>query len=268
MQPKQIILWQDLLELHNRHVASGAVIADDALLISLRKVSTKAHRIGGGSGSFLEFCTEHLTQSRGQLFQDLMVLYFLNEKQNGYFVEFGATNGLSLSNSYLLEKSYGWNGILAEPAPIWHRELERNRAVEIDHRCVWTKSGETLHFNQTHHAELSTISDFASSDFHAASRASFDPFEVRTISLCDLLTEHNAPKKIDYLSVDTEGSEFEILSAFDFAKYDVSVITVEHNYHETKRPLICELLTGQGYRRVLEQFSLFDDWYVQPGVFS
>lgn len=59
-----------------------------------------------------------LEKSRSQLRQDLFVLTELNFKQNGYFVEFGATNGVDLSNTYLLEKEFNWSGILAEPARV------------------------------------------------------------------------------------------------------------------------------------------------------
>lgn len=66
-------------------------------------------------------------KSRSQIRQDLFVLSVLNFKKNGFFVDFGSTNGKSLSNTYLLEKEFGWQGILAEPARIWHKELRKNR---------------------------------------------------------------------------------------------------------------------------------------------
>jgi hypothetical protein len=87
---------------------------------------------------------------------------------------------------------------------------------------------------------------------------------VRTISLNDLLQKHNAPAEIDYLSIDTEGSEFEILNAFDFSKHRVKVITCEHNYTEM-REKIFKLLTENGYSRIYVEFSGFDDWYVLSG---
>ncbi len=76
-----------------------------------------------------------------------------------------------------------------------------------------------------------------------------------------MLRSNNAPKIIDYLSIDTEGSEFDILNAFDFGEYSFRVITCEHNYTE-KRLLIHDLLKKNGYKRVFEEISLFDDWYV------
>src|SRR3990167_7150651 len=68
----------------------------------------------------------NLRKSKSQHRQDLFVLSQLNFKRNGYFVEFGATNGIDLSNTYLLEKEFGWAGILAEPAKCWHKDLKKN----------------------------------------------------------------------------------------------------------------------------------------------
>jgi hypothetical protein len=74
--------------------------------------------------------------------------------------------------------------------------------------------------------------------------------------------KHNAPKDIDYLSIDTEGSEFEILSAHDFSEYSFKVIPCEHNFTDM-REKIHDLLSAQGYVRKYENLSKFDDWYVR-----
>lgn len=76
-----------------------------------------------------------------------------------------------------------------------------------------------------------------------------------------MLRDLGAPAEIDYMSVDTEGSELRILSAFDFRTHTVKIITVEHNY-SSDRDKIHELLTRNGYRRKFELFSRWDDWYV------
>jgi hypothetical protein len=69
---------------------------------------------------------------------------------------------------------------------------------------------------------------------------------VDTISLIDPLSEYGAPHEIDYLSIDTEGSEYEILEAFDFEKFHIKIITCEHNY-TTNRENIYSLLAKNGY---------------------
>lgn len=205
---------------------------------------------------------ELLSKSNSQIKQDLFVLSELNYKKNGFFVEFGACDGLIFSNSYLLEKEFGWKGILAEPAKCWHNQLKNNRNCWIETDCVWGVSDSFLTFNETDTAELSTIDNFGLYGDHALSREKGNTYSVKTISLNDLLEKYNAPKEIDYLSIDTEGSELEILSNFDFSKYSFRVITCEHNY-TPMREKIFELLINNGYLRVFEEVSKFDDWYVK-----
>jgi FkbM family methyltransferase len=202
-----------------------------------------------------------IRNSRSQISQDIFVLAELKNKRGGYFVDFGATNGVDLSNSYLLEKHYGWNGILAEPARCWHEDLRKNRSAAIDTRCVWSETGHKLEFNETKVPELSTISKFNDVDDHRRARSYGETYEVETVSLTDLLDHYRAPREIDYLSIDTEGSEFEILSNFDFSKYRFSVITCEHNFTEM-RERMNYLLTSHGYKRKHEALSRWDDWYV------
>jgi FkbM family methyltransferase len=183
------------------------------------------------------------------------------------FVEFGAMDGLALSNTWHLEHALGWNGILAEPYPAWHASLRTHRRARIDPRCVWSESGKEINFVATHqHPEFSTVAEFADGDMHAATRKEgAETIVVTTVSLNDLLAEHRAPEVIDYLSIDTEGSELDILSAFDFGRYKVRIITVEHNYRADIRAAMQQLLHANGFVREFEAFSWFDDWYFHPG---
>lgn len=209
-----------------------------------------------------------LEDSKSQLKQDIFVLTELNFKEDGYFVEFGATDGVGISNSWLLEKRFGWQGIVAEPSQYWHSKLQANRSCNIDLDCVWSRTGEKLVFNEVNRVgapygpELSTIDSFSDTDTHSISRQHGRKYEVNTISLEDLLIKYNAPSTIDYLSIDTEGSEFEILNNFNFNKYDIKIITCEHNY-TPMREKIYDLLTGIGYQRKCEDVSQWDDWYVK-----
>jgi FkbM family methyltransferase len=215
------------------------------------------------SSSNLVHITNLLQISKSQLRQDLFVLSELEFKKDGFFVEFGATNGVDLSNTYVLEKNFEWKGILAEPAKVWNKNLIINRPGSfIENRCVWKDSNSILLFNETQEPELSTIDIYSQNDMHGKERKFGDLYEVRTISLTDLLKKFNAPKYIDYISIDTEGSEFEILNAFDFNEYSFRVITCEHNFTPT-REKVYDLLIKNGYERKFEKISGFDDWYVQ-----
>jgi len=202
-----------------------------------------------------------LHESRAEFRQDLFVLSELGFKKGGYFVEFGATNGVSTSNTHLLETRFGWRGILAEPAKRWHKELRANRSCEIDTSCVWSHSNWVLPFKEDQIGERSTLQSFSTLDSKTTRGNSSKLYDVPTISLEDLLVKHDAPSAIDYLSIDTEGSEYEILSNFDFSKFQFRVITCEHNYTQS-RERIHDLLTRNGYTRKFEMFSKVDDWYV------
>ena len=103
---------------------------------------------------------------------------------------------------------------------------------------------------------------FSGSDCHANARGDGKRYPVTTITLNDLLAEHNAPRHIDYLSVDTEGSELNILRAFDFERYRVDIITVEHNLAPA-REHIHALLAAKGFARKFGALSQWDDWYVR-----
>jgi len=210
-----------------------------------------------------------LPYSKAQLAQDLFAVAFANTNSPKFFVEFGATDGVSWSNTWLLEKKLGWNGILAEPAKIWHNQLEANRNCIIDTKCVSRKSGNKLRFLEVANtdggsAELSSIKEFANrGDWASKIRLSNSKeYEVETISLNDLLDKHNAPNDIQFLSLDTEGSELDILEGYDFKKRIIRSICVEHAYVERSRKAINALLLKEGYIQVLERVSKFDDWYV------
>lgn len=209
---------------------------------------------------------ELLPESKSQLRQDIFVLSYLNFKHNGYFVEFGAADGIINSNTYLLEKKFGWRGILSEPANIWHKDIKQNREARIDTKAVWSNTGSTLAFRETHVPELSTIDEFSNCDSHKNYRRPSKYYEVQSISLIDLLKKHKAPYVIDYLSIDTEGSEFEIIKNFDFSKYTFNFISCEHNYNEGVRKKIFNLLTSNSYLRIHQNLSLFDDWYLRSDI--
>jgi FkbM family methyltransferase len=207
---------------------------------------------------------QYLRKSKAEFRQDLFALSELEFKRDGYFVEFGATNGVDYSNTHLLQNEFGWNGILAEPAQCWHNELRGNRDVHIETKCVWRDSNSVLEFNEVSSGGLSGINAFSSLDFNREARKSGRTYKVETISLNDLLAKYDAPKQIDFLSIDTEGSEFEILSHFDFSRHQFRAIACEHNFTPMRQKIL-SLLTEKGYERKFPELSKVDDWYVRRG---
>ena len=211
---------------------------------------------------FLNHCIENFHESKAQLMQDLMVDFFYDNKP-GVFCEFGATNGVSLSNTWFLEKKRGWSGILAEPAKKWQESLVINRPnSKIDYRCVYSISDEIVKFSETNDGIYSTINEFIDNkDALQSERQNFETYDVKTVSLNRLLIDH-AITNLDFLSVDTEGSEFLILREFDFSRHAINIICVEHNYLDNREDIF-RLLSDNQYVRIFTDLSLFDDWYVR-----
>lgn len=194
-----------------------------------------------------------------ELNQDLIPL-ILSGRQ-GYFVEFGACDGKIASNTFLLETDYGWHGLLSEPARIWHKNLIANRKSKIDSRAVYKASNLKLNFIETYQPSLSTLQSVEQMDLHTSNRIDKEIYSVDSVSLLDLLCEHQCPKHIEYLSIDTEGSEFEILENFDFNEFSFTFINVEHNFTDSEIRVEM-LLTSKGYDRVLREISGGDAWYI------
>jgi FkbM family methyltransferase len=196
-----------------------------------------------------------------QLKQDLFALYH-KQDEPGFFVEFGSLDGVDTSNTYILEKYHGWHGILAEPLPRFYDELHRNRACVIDHRCVFSHSGDVVQFGEVEDfpAVSTLISHKDQQSMWKEKRQTNKIHDVVTVSLDDLLDEHNAPAVIDYLSIDTEGSEFTILSTHSF-KRPFNTISVEYANADERHKLY-NLLTYHKYIRVHAKLSQWEDWYV------
>jgi FkbM family methyltransferase len=203
--------------------------------------------------------------SHSQLGQDLEVIKFYNNKENGFFIEIGASDGLALSNTYLLENKYKWKGICCEPIPSNFEKLVKNRQNSICYKeAVYNQSGLTLSFDIANNYDLlSGISEHI--DKHKSTvDANKTIIQVQTISLLDILEKSNAPSFIEYMSLDTEGSEFEILKNFDFGKYTFGLIDVEHNYIEPRRTEIKNLLLSKGY--IYKGENSWDDMYKHSSI--
>lgn len=206
-------------------------------------------------------------ESYSQIGQDLEVLKFYNNKKDGFFVEIGASDGINLSNTYLLEKNYNWKGICVEPIPKNFNLLCKNRPNSLCcDNAVYNESNMDVIFDIANNYDL--LSGIANNiDCHkTAVDKNKTQITVKTITLNDLLEKYNAPLLIDYLSLDTEGSELEILKFFDFNKYIFGLIDIEHNFVEPRRTQIRELLTSNGYDYIKE--NNFDDCYKHKSINS
>jgi FkbM family methyltransferase len=185
-------------------------------------------------------------------------------KRKGYFVDIGAYDGIAMSNTYLLEKEYEWKGICVEANPRYFNKLKDCRTSININNAIYKDDYEELEFIDD---EVGGCSGIKHTNSHLFLKNS-PIIKVKTRNLTSLLDEHNAPNYIEYLSIDTEGSEFDILNAHDFNKYKFGYITVEHNFINENRIKIRNLLIKNGY--ILYRENNVDDDYIlniKKGIF-
>jgi FkbM family methyltransferase len=164
---------------------------------------------------------------------------FFKNLRNGVFVDIGAHDGVSLSNTYFFENELDWTGICIEPIPEVFAKLKENRKCPCIRACISLEDNVTKDFfcikgpfemlsglvdqYDIRHAELIQKLLEGSKD------SSFEIIKVDCFNLNRLLADMEI-SHIHLLSLDTEGGEFEIIQNLDFSKYQIDVITVEDNY--------------------------------------
>jgi FkbM family methyltransferase len=214
--------------------------------------------------SFLNHILNNYHLSFSERFQDIFIDWLLN-KRNGSFIEFGACDGIHISNTYFLEKYRGWSGILLEPAKIWHNKLKVNRPnCIIDFRCVSHSSNHKINFYENANPVYSSYKNNYSKK---------KSYIVETVSLNDIILQYRSfleeksnQNNIDFISIDTEGSEYEILKNFDFIKYSPKIIIVEHNFNKKKSKQLKELLESNGYANLFPELSAYDYYFVLNNI--
>ncbi len=213
--------------------------------------------------AFIDFAGQMLKLNYAQQFQDVFALWQSGLSRTGYFVEFGALNGIDYSNTYLMEL-LGWNGVVSEPHPGYKTRILESRKCNITTDCIWTEDNGTVEFQTViGRPALSGIAGIDYDDIagRAGRREQTQRHQVNTIRLETLLAQLGAPTQPDFLSIDTEGSELAILSDFDFSAFQFGVVTVEHGFSSQRGPL-SELFAANGYVNKWPDISEHDDWYV------
>jgi FkbM family methyltransferase len=194
---------------------------------------------------------------------------FFKNKTDGVFVDIGAHNGINLSNTYFFEKQCGWKGMCIEPMPEVFAQLRKNRDCICIEGCVYDKTGTVRFLKVTGPTMLSGIVEtFDAQQLKRIVRETsngkglVEEIEVTCYKVNDLLALHGL-SHIDYLSLDTEGSELEILKSIDFENITIDVIDVENNFHESKFE---DFLNTKGYKKLTE--LAWDDIYVRTAWYN
>lgn len=196
-------------------------------------------------------------ESYSQFGQDIYVLE-MSKKNNGFFVDVGFYDGEYMSNTYLLEK-HGWKGIGIDAYP--KNTLIRPNTI-VEQCCLSDKKDEEVDFvlagtlagickNLGRHKETNRIK-------------TSEVVKIKTETLENVLIKNKCPNFIDYMSVDIEGSEYEVLKNFPFNTiFVIKYISVEHNQEEDKKNKIENLLFEKGYKKDINyNKSHIEDFYI------
>lgn len=202
--------------------------------------------------------TGYFSQSGQDAFLDEAVF---KGKRGGVFVEVGGYNGLSGSNCLFFEMMRGWSGILVEASPRYHAKAAEFRRCPCLNFAVAGEAGEAEFLEiedgmrqmgglvTTYEPQLLKLVE-------ADPRHKAKTIKVKTRTLAQILDTHHL-KEIDYVSLDIEGAELEVLQSFPFETYRVHVWTVEN---PMANPEIPKLMRDKGYKRVDAMGA--DDVYV------
>lgn len=179
---------------------------------------------------------------------------FFKDKKSGIFVDIGAHDGITYSNTYFLEKSLGWQGICIEPNPDVFAQLISNRTAQCIQGCISNNneivsflkvsgypemlSGIVSNYDPRHLARIETEIQLYG--------GSYEIIPIQCYRLNEILAA-NQITYVDYLSLDIEGGELEVLKSIDYDKFEIEIIDVENNYME---PDMKEFMESKGYSLV------------------
>ena len=214
----------------------------------------------------------------GQHLQDkyLNEVFFKN-KINGYFVDLGSNNGIYINNSFFFEKNLNWKGLCVEPHPNLFLTLIENRtkskclnigagivnglftfkkiietcnSLDKDLPSCW--SGILENYSESHAMRVD--------DWIFKFNATYELVTIDVLNINEILNQTES-FDIDFLSMDIEGNELEILKAIDWKKFNIKVVLVENNDNEC---------TFRNFMKTVDYNFItrigFDDVYAKNGV--
>jgi FkbM family methyltransferase len=199
--------------------------------------------------------------------EEIILYNFFGRKNTGFYIELGAYNGVDLSNTYFFE-AVGWDGLLIEPDPGLYQQCLLSRPnSKVINAAASDRSG-SLQFTTAVGKEWLSYSGENQSreDRIIAEGGTLNRIEVKCLTLNEILKDID--QQIDFISLDVEGYEFDVLNGFDLTKYRPRVIVIEQSEFDNDSPASL-LLKKHGYSRKLYLgHNSFYTHVSDQGVFS
>jgi FkbM family methyltransferase len=195
--------------------------------------------------------------SKSENGQDIFALLSNNFLRDKIFVEIGAYDGVKFSNSYLLEKKFGWTGVLVECIPRNFNEIKLSRDCKSILAAATNKNVERIKVVEQPAPNLSGL-------MNKIQKNSWNSLmhQVPGYSLDSILKMACPMGEIGFLSVDIEGAEYALFENAVLSEYNITAICVEHNFRPDAEKLR-NLITAQGYRVIFGESSGNDYWFLK-----
>jgi FkbM family methyltransferase len=188
---------------------------------------------------------------QGWHFQDMVAYLYLQKKNDGFFVDIGANDGIIGSNTFIFEK-LGWHGVCVEPLPaVFNHKLKRSRKCDCYNVAISSKSNDSVEFFQAVGAnQLSGLNEgmTESHKMEAKTYGKTKIINVKTMTFDDIMGNYPDIKFIDFMSIDVEGHEMEILNTINFKKYKFGFLTIERSEPER----IVKHMQENGYQKLMD----------------
>jgi FkbM family methyltransferase len=178
-----------------------------------------------------------------QLNQDIFAL-LMNKFRAGFFLEIGANDGFTLSNTVYLEKEFGWKGILVEANPKYMASLSARTKSVIVNKAVSARKGEAAFIDAGLYGGLESTLDGS----HSQCTDGAASITVECIGLQEILDMTAAPSRIDFISIDVEGGEVPIVEQMIASTRRFGCGCIEFNERRADYSRMVSLLESAGYR--------------------
>jgi len=181
----------------------------------------------------------HPGQMHAQAGQDWMVQSILQCPSHGYFVELASAQSEYLSNSLMLERDFQWGGLCIDANPNYLSKYNR-RQCQFVLAAVGSPTDTVVTFDGTNEETGGIVGPTMDNKVATgATRA------MKLVALADILRHFQAPKTIDFMSLDVEGAESIVMNGFPWAEIKFKVMTIER-----AKPDLEAALRANGYEKL------------------
>ena len=170
-----------------------------------------------------------------QFGEDDIIAGYFPSNYVGTCIDIGAANGTSGNNSYLFEQK-NWLSLCIEANPTLYEQCKQTRKHTVNYAVSnYNKNNELFTIYHLHNGNEEAVSSLKADqrliNDHATMIKNTIEISVNVRTLDSIISEVSLFDQIDFVSIDTEGTELDVLKGFDIVKWKPRLFIVENNYN-------------------------------------